>query len=441
MKNLAPLYWHEGLFLRPHHLQQLELFQSDRLGSHLEFLSRYHWGVTQLEVERSALKNRVFEISRCGIVFPSGDYALVPENAEVASRDFGDHQPEGGAALDVYLGLARARPNEPNYVDGEGSASAGRRYRIRDREVRDQVSGENPAQVGFSISNLRVLFGPEDRGAFEHIKVAEVIRTGADQFELSDTFVPACLQIGSHPELIRICTRVRDELQAKARSLHGRKGERAGADPGLLVQLVTINTFLARLNHQMEGGVAHPHTLYATLAELSAATSTFSDDAEAWTIPAYNHHDPGPPLRSLADSIASHLDVVVPTKFHEVRLGWSAGEEAYAGTLGPEHLEAGQTYCLVFAGDDPPEVVGTQVRGGAKIGAPERVKTLITLNLRGVATRPLDRPPTELPRKAAAYFAVDAVGPEWEKIREAGRISVWLPSMPGLSVSLYVIRS
>ena len=54
MRNLSPVIWSEGLFLRPHHFQQQDRYHEDRLGLHLELLDRFHWGVAALEIETVA---------------------------------------------------------------------------------------------------------------------------------------------------------------------------------------------------------------------------------------------------------------------------------------------------------------------------------------------------------------------------------------------------
>src|SRR5262245_4545910 len=117
MRNLAPVFWHEGIFLRPHHLQQQERVQMDRLSASLEELHPYGWGVATLEIERSALKAQMIEISRAKVVFPDGGLMAVPENAEIEPRSFGDYFPPAAMPLDVFLGLPRLRPNAPNYAE------------------------------------------------------------------------------------------------------------------------------------------------------------------------------------------------------------------------------------------------------------------------------------------------------------------------------------
>jgi type VI secretion system protein ImpJ len=440
MRNLSPVIWSEGLFLRPHHFQQQDRYHEDRLGLHLELLDRFHWGVAALEVERSALKNRVVEVSRAVVAFPSGAVAVAPENAQVDPRSFADHLQPAGQPIEVFLGLPRLRTHEPNVVDEESPGHGTPRYRMRSREIRDEVSGERPTAMEFAVGNLRLLFGDEDRGAFECVKIAEVVQKGAELFELVDAFVPACLRVDAVPELLRLCSRVRDAVSATARTGHGLKPERAEVDPNFAVRLVTVNSYVALVNHLLGSGNVHPFAFYSVMASLAGAMSSFSRDAEAWDVPPYLHESPGPTFRETAEKIDQYLDLAFPRKYTEVRLSWNPASSCYEAGLSDDHFSEGFRYCLSFAADRPPEAIRTQVHGTAKVGAPEKIPTLRNLALRGVAIRPLDVAPSEIPRRAAAYFQVEPIGPEWDKVREVKRLAVYLPALTDLAVSLFVIR-
>lgn len=442
MRNLAPIHWHEGLFLRPQHLQQQDRVQADRIGLHLDLMDRFHWGVFALEFERASLKNRTVEIARCGIVFPSGDIALAPENAQVEPRSFSDHLPPAGQPIEVFVGLPRIRPNEPNVVDSEVRGTESARWRVRTLEINDLVSGERPSAVPFAVSNLRILFGDEDRGAFECVKVAEVIQRGADLFELSELFLPPCLRLDAVPEMQRVCNRVRDAVAATARSLHGMKRERGDVDARFQIGLMTVNSHVGPIVQMVGSGNTHPFEFYKSMSGLVGALSSFSADAEAWDVQPYTHENPGPAFRDAAKKVEDYLDLAFPRKFIEVRLSWVGGQEWYEAGLTDEHFNEGYRYSLAFAAaQQPPEAVRTQVHAKAKVGAPERIPTLRNLALRGVAIKPMDGPPPEVPRRPAAYFHIDPVGPEWDKVREGKRISVYLPGQSDLSVSLFIIRT
>ena len=48
MAFLRPLRWKEGMFLRPHHLQQHDLFLESRDIAYMQGLEHYGWGLIAL---------------------------------------------------------------------------------------------------------------------------------------------------------------------------------------------------------------------------------------------------------------------------------------------------------------------------------------------------------------------------------------------------------
>ena len=72
MKVLKPMRWKEGMFLRPHHFQQYDLYLESRETSRLHALERYAWGLLHMEVDPDSLNNFVFTATSLGAVLPDG---------------------------------------------------------------------------------------------------------------------------------------------------------------------------------------------------------------------------------------------------------------------------------------------------------------------------------------------------------------------------------
>ena len=67
-----PVHWREGMFLRPHHFQQL----NRQYGQHLAFLLDsqlpHRWGVLRLEIDERVLPTGTFRINECAVVLRDG---------------------------------------------------------------------------------------------------------------------------------------------------------------------------------------------------------------------------------------------------------------------------------------------------------------------------------------------------------------------------------
>jgi type VI secretion system protein ImpJ len=57
--------WLEGMFIRPQHFQQQDRYIEGALHQQQEQLHSYGWGITELEIDESALRLGNFVIRRC----------------------------------------------------------------------------------------------------------------------------------------------------------------------------------------------------------------------------------------------------------------------------------------------------------------------------------------------------------------------------------------
>ena len=131
MKSLMPLRWSEGMFLKPHHLQQADLYQDAPLGDHLHALNPFHWGVFKLRVDVDALENLIFKVDQCEVVFPEGLIVNYPGAAVLEPASFQDTFAPTAEALAVYLAARRPSPD-----DGVAERFASRSESRRDLLIR-----------------------------------------------------------------------------------------------------------------------------------------------------------------------------------------------------------------------------------------------------------------------------------------------------------------
>ena len=92
--------WKEGLFLRPHHLQQNDRYHEHLLELRVRHVTPYPWGFSAIEIDRDLLQQRKFALRRASGILPDGtpfdmpaDSPLplpveVPETASGRSRGF-----------------------------------------------------------------------------------------------------------------------------------------------------------------------------------------------------------------------------------------------------------------------------------------------------------------------------------------------------------------
>jgi predicted component of type VI protein secretion system len=210
MRNNRQLYWAQGLFLTPQHLQQQDLFHQGERQYLWRLAQPFGWGIRALKIREEGLAANTIEILRCeivtrdGLVMQAGPEATQP-NAQLRPRSFEGLIDPAIGPLSVYLGVPHYQAGQPNLWSGEDTASQGTvsaRYRLT-REARpDLFDLDAPeADVGFIEYNLALLFDrestfPNASQAFNLIKVAELLplATGIGA-RLSNQYIPPCVTI------------------------------------------------------------------------------------------------------------------------------------------------------------------------------------------------------------------------------------------------------
>src|SRR5450756_1639194 len=64
--------WSEGLFLRPHHLQQNDRYHEHLLESRVRHATPYPWGFSELEIDRDLAQQSKFALRRAAGIMPDG---------------------------------------------------------------------------------------------------------------------------------------------------------------------------------------------------------------------------------------------------------------------------------------------------------------------------------------------------------------------------------
>ena len=102
-----PLFWHQGLFLQPHHFQLKDRYDQSLLTPLHKFLTPHFWGIAEIDIQEAALGNHSFNLLKGNFIFPDMAYVTFPDNAVIQARSFEEAWEEGGKSFTVYLGLKK----------------------------------------------------------------------------------------------------------------------------------------------------------------------------------------------------------------------------------------------------------------------------------------------------------------------------------------------
>ncbi|MDR1208527.1 MAG: type VI secretion system baseplate subunit TssK [Holosporales bacterium] len=210
------IQWHDGMALLPHHFQQLDLRLFQVISHNMNLVSRYHWGIQDLELDALALPDGIFRMQNAEVVMPDGlifhytskDQLLPTLEIDLrpfkpaSSREFVTVQLVLPARLD---GISPIRAATPRFKSIEGPS------------IIDENTDDNPVAIPRLIPCFSLTVGnvpPPKHVGFPIAKVKFV----DGSFSLAD-YTPPCFQISEKSHLWGICIDMTRKIREKAQAL------------------------------------------------------------------------------------------------------------------------------------------------------------------------------------------------------------------------------
>ena len=192
------VHWHEGLFLQPHHFQQMQRGVFGQLARMRAQACPYSYGISEIEVSEDELENNLLRFRRLGGVMPGGAEFSYPSNCNLPTLDLSTSSAVRGDVVTILLGIPLWQENRANCVVTEDRHGASGRfhYTIHEQEVRDENTGTNEKPLAFRMLNARLLVDGDDRSDLEVIPLVRLIASGADRagrYRLDHDFIGPCL--------------------------------------------------------------------------------------------------------------------------------------------------------------------------------------------------------------------------------------------------------
>lgn len=450
MNPLQPIFWRQGLFLQPHHLQhndRLALYRQHRIHS---LTMPYAWGVAGLELDTAALVDQSVMVSRLTVLMRDGLLIEYPGNAVIESRRFDLAQL--GAGRTLYIGVRRIIPDQANvrvvdHINDAAQADTRLAATAEPTETPDNYADGPHGQVNLMSYVVRLFWESEvkELGDYELMPIARLYQDG-DEARIQNEFIPPCLNLAASPALSKLLRQLRDELIGRARQIeifkvrgsagsHGMELDAGHID--MLLALSVLNHFGPALHQLLESPTTHPSDVDSLLRQLVGALSTFSDrcnmlgetrDGRMLLVP-YRHVNLGASLHALADLVRNLLNEIAAAPEMVVRLEPDGAADGYyvadlpEGFIGQRHR-----YHLIASGDIDAAHLASTITTSAKMAPPTQVETLVTHSLPGLELLHLPQAPRGVPRRAGAqYFRIDTMSDIWSVVTQEHRLALFLP--------------
>src|SRR2546426_3112142 len=166
MQNLPQIHWHEGLFLRPHHLQTMQHHLLEQVAIERRLAWAYPYGVIEAQISADEIKNSCIRFEKLHVVMEkSGLEVRVPETADLPSLDIKNAFASSTGSFTVYLGVPFWSAERSNAIDPERGDDLRTRkiYRVQSINRPDENTGENVQPLLVRRINARLLLEGDDR--------------------------------------------------------------------------------------------------------------------------------------------------------------------------------------------------------------------------------------------------------------------------------------
>ncbi len=445
-----PIFWHQGLFLQPHHFQQNDLYVQGLQAPLRKFLSPFFWGVASFEYSKGALENFTFDLVSGEFLFPDGTFVAFPGNSILAGRSFEEAWGEADKPLTIYLGLKKMDESGINTTElakPDEIASVATRY-VSTPEPEDvaDLYETGPAGQVKKLQLVLKLFWETEKdmvGDYLLLPLARIEKDG-EAIRLSPTFIPPAVTIQSSEILMQIVQDIRDQLGSRSRQLDEYKAQRGihtsdfGArDMVFMLALRSLNRYVPLLFHFTESATVHPWNVFGLLRQLIGELSSFSNNVNVVgeqvdgqpLLGGYDHSDLSTCFHAAQSLISQLLDEITAGPDYVIELIFDG--TYFTADLAPAQFSEGNRYYLVVETEEDPDTVLDALQGIAKLGSRESLPLLIARALPGVGLEHLQVPPQELPRRShCLYFQINHHSDQWANVMSGNNIGLYWDKAP-----------
>lgn len=460
MKARKPILWNQGLFVKPQHFQQNDLYFQSLLLPVQAHLHPFFWGACRLSIQEAALKNKSFDILEGEFIFPDGTWVVVNDNAVLQPRSFKDAWVDLEKPFKVYLGLRRWNHKGRNVTfpgDDEVQKASTRFITGNTLNEFEDIYQNAPAAQVKSLDYLLKIFWEgelEDAGHFMLFPLAELVYNGQDAL-VSSNFIPPLVSLAGSRSLMQVVKTMRDLVLAKCHVMEEYKIPKGvqvdGLEPNYMsyfLALIVLNRHVPVLNHIVETPQIHPWDLYCLLRQLIGELSSFTDRIDATgsasdgkpLVPSYDHENLGfcfSQVMLLLDELLGSILVGAENIIRLVR-----DRNYFSARIGPEVLDSRNNFYLIIRSSIGVEQIRRDSKRLAKISSLGAIPNLIQRALPGLELEEVAVPPPGVPRRPdSVCFKLNRSSEHGMEIQRSQDICMYWNGAPeDLSADLVVVK-
>jgi len=439
------VYWQDGMFMWPHHMQQEERLQSERLRVAHQWNVHHNWGLRLLDFDKDAFKSGRLVIGRLYARMRDGTLVDVPGEGRLPVLDVNEAM-LGREQVTINLAVPKLHANRPNAtIRGTGATSASAagaapidtRFIVEEFETPDENTGEDLQMLAYRSLNLRLLPDTQDATGYDLLPIARFERaaTPGAAPQLDVNYIPPILACDAWRVLnADILQALYHHLSSRMESLANKVLTRGitfethnPGDDVMLGRLAVLNEAVTVLNTLAFAEGVHPFTAYLELCRIVGQLAVFSAERRTPKLPAYDHDDLGNCFYRVKRQLDEYdVDIITYEERAFIGEGLRMQVKMESKWLEP----AWQMFVGAQSSLPQAEIVRLLTKPGQldmKIGSSDRVDQIYERGLKGLAFTHMAQPPRVLPSTAGlTYFQVnrDAQNSEWAQVQQSLTLAI-----------------
>jgi type VI secretion system protein ImpJ len=437
----AKVHWTEGLFLRPHHLQQADRYLENAIESRTRYVTPYPWGFASLEIDLDLAHQGKFALRRASGVLPDGGLFDFPGGAPApAPIDV----PEAASGQVIWL-TAPARSENAREV-GPLASEGATRFVIGAETVIDSTSHLRiEEEIEVAYPRLAYEIRKTQKPGFVSLAVAKLVEVHDKTLVFDEKFAPPVLLVAAYPTVEGWLDRVIGWIGAKLDEL-ARYASDPTAGGGLqsadYLMLQMLNRESPVLAHFRRSRAVHPERLYEEFLRIAGELATFATpERRARDYDPYVHDDLerafAPLLRDIQDFLSAQLDR------RAIRLELiERAANAYVSTIKDRTLFRNATFILEVSARRPLSEIQSSLPAYLKVGPNTKMNEIVHAHLPGVPLVHLPTPPPQIRAITDhVYFYLDRTSPLWPEFSVASAVGMhFAGDWPELQLEFWAIR-
>ena len=440
MSWYSKVFWSEGLFLRPHHLQQNDRYVERLLEARVRQVTPYPWGFSHLEIDHDLAQQSKFSVRRATGVMPDGTPFDIPADSPIPDPI---DVPDTATGQITWLSLPIAAPNTREVGD-KGADSASRFVRGAETFIDSTSALRIEEEIDIAFPRLSFELRKTAKPGYVGLGIARVLEIHDKNILFDEKYIPPMLACSAHPVIDGWINRIVGWIENKLDEL-----SRYASDPtsggGLqsvdYFVLQLLNRQIPALKHLQRSSYIHPERLFYELVRLAGELATFATpERRARDYPVYDHDDLenvfGPLMRDIQDVLSARLGR------RAIRLELiERAQNAFVSPIRDRALFRDATFVLEVAARRPLIEIQNQFPHLFKVGPNTKMNEIVHANLPGITLVHLPTPPPHIRAITDhVYFYLDRKSPLWPEFSTAGSIGMhFSDDWPDLELELWAI--